>query len=233
MIAITSISPSHLNGDHQRNCIQSWINAGYEVHSLNHPDEIKEMKSFYPKVKFFPTHRTHKVMLGKHYVLISAMIDHAKDQEDDYFLLINSDIEIYETSATTDKLKRLSQDGVIVIHRHDYEEDPQYNKRYLQGMDGFFLNRKWLDTYPQSLMCMGQCFWDYWVPYIAITKGIKTFILSDPYLYHKEHNVQYSPAEWARFAEIMMCETGIKNHSHPGKFSDAIYRVIMTNHTQA
>lgn len=233
MIAITSISPSHRHGDHQRNCIQSWINLGYEVHSLNHPDEIKELKAHYPDVKFIPTHRTHKVMLGKHYVLISAMIDHAKDQEDEHFLLINSDVELYDTATTTEKLKTLSQDGVIVMHRHDYEDDPQYNKRYVQGMDGFFLNKKWLNTYPQSLMCMGQCFWDYWVPYTAITKGVKTFILSDPYLYHKAHNAQYSPADWSRFADIMMCEANIKNHPNPGKFSDAIYRVIMTNHVQA
>lgn len=234
MIAITSISPVHIHGDHQQNCIQSWINAGYEVHSLNHRDEIERIKEFYPQVKFFPTHRTHLKTLGKPYVIISALIDHAKEQKDDHYLLINSDIEIYDKdSVTTNNLKRWSEDGIIVIHRQDYDQDINYFRQYVDGIDGFFLNKKWLDVYPQTLLCMGQCFWDYWMPWIPIRQNVKVFTPSAPYLFHKMHNAQYSPDNWKKFGKIMMTETGMdKNFINKtvGQFSDAIKREWSSNY---
>lgn len=230
MIAITSISPAHVNQAHQKNCVQTWINAGYKPVSLNHPDEIAVLQPQFPGVEFVPTHRTHKVLLKKHYVLISAMIDYAKERGEDYNLLINSDIEIYDMGSTTDKLKTMSEEGVIVMHRNDYKEDPNKFNEYSAGLDGFFINKKWLDIYPQSRLCMGQCFWDYWMPFTSLRSNVKTFLLHDAYLFHKEHPVQYSVENWQKFGEIMMHETDMsKRFNHVGKFSDAIYKEINSN----
>lgn len=234
MIAITSIPPVHKNGDHIQNCIATWFNQGYEVHSLNHKEEIEILAPLYPKVKFFPTQRTHKAILGKHYVLISALIDHAKDQDSEHFLFINADVEIYDPYKIQDKLKEWSNDAVIVMHREDYLDDVNMSSRYALGLDGFFINKKFLDIYPQSLMCMGQCFWDYWIPFKAKRSGVKVYSPTQSYLFHKEHTAQYNDANWRTFGEIFMHENGLEKNfkgKGVGAMSFAVHREIITNYT--
>jgi hypothetical protein len=77
MIAITSIAPGHKNYDSQLMAIESWITAGYEVVSLNAPEEISQLEAF-KNVKFIPTVRHNKKIFGKPYVIVSAIIDYLK-----------------------------------------------------------------------------------------------------------------------------------------------------------
>lgn len=230
MIAITSIPPVHKNGDHIQNCIATWFNQGYEVHSLNHKEEIEILSPLYPKVKFIATQRTHKAILGKHYVLISALIDHAKDQDSEHFLFINADVEIYDPHKIQDKIINLSKEGIVYVHRQDYTEDVNINKKYMLGMDGFFINKKYLDLYPQTRMCMGQCFWDFWVPFHACRSGIKIYSPKAEYLYHLEHSIQYSEDLWQKFGQIMMHEVELSNkYNRVNVFASAVYNEIIKN----
>jgi hypothetical protein len=228
MIAITSIAPGHKNFDVQLTAIESWIKAGYEVVSLNAPEEIEQLKEF-KNVKFIPTVRHNKKIFGKPYVIVSAIIDYLKEVKSKHSLIINSDIIINDPTNYTEKLKLLSEDGIIIMNRMDYDNDPSISKVYEDGFDGFFLNEKYLEAFPQTLLCLGQCHWDYWVPYVASISGVKTIRCSEPYIYHKRHNVQYSADNWKRTAEIFRSEIGMLKLREVGQVTRFVYRHIRNN----
>lgn len=234
MICITSISPNHKNFDSQLRAVKSWVDHGYKVVSLNHPDEIKELKAFNKYVKFIPTIRTNEVLFKRPYVLISAIIDYIKELGEEHALVINSDIIIEDRLSFTEEIKRISNDGIIVMNRHDFNDDTDNSKVYELGFDGFFINKKWLNIFPQSILCLGQCHWDFWVPFICILSKVTIFRLNEPYLFHKTHPVQYIPEDWKSTSEIFRAETGrldkrMYQLRSPEQVADYVYKQIKVN----
>jgi hypothetical protein len=201
VLAITSIAPGHKNFDNQLKAVESWSKAGYEVVSMNSEEEIEKLKDF-TGVKFVSTHRHNKVMFGKPYVTVSAIIDYLKEVKSEHSLIINSDIIISDVNNITESLKAISEEGIIVMNRGDFEGDMSKAKTYDKGFDGFFIHGKYLDVFPQTILCLGQCHWDFWLPYIASMGGVKLVKLREPYIFHAMHNVQYSKDDWMRTAEI-------------------------------
>jgi hypothetical protein len=225
MIAITSISPSHKNFDIQQRAINSWITAGYEVVSLNSHEEIEQLKGF-TGVKFIPTVRHNKKIFGKPYVIVSAIIDYLIEVKSEHSLIVNSDIIILDTDNTTEKLKQRSENEIIIMHRRDFEGDISKSQVYTLGFDGFFLNYKHLEVFPQTILCLGQCHWDFWLPYIASINGAKISALSETYLFHVTHGTQYTKENWKRTAEIFRAEIGMLRHTNVGQVTGIAYRHI-------
>ncbi len=227
MIAITSIAPGHKNFDNQQRAIQSWKDAGYKVISLNSEEEIEQLKDF--DVEFIPTKRHNKLIFGKPYVLVSAIIDYLKEIKSEYSLIINSDIIIKDSTGTTSKLKERSENGIIVMNRIDYVDDMAKGNIYDMGFDGFFINGKYLESFPQSILCLGQCHWDYWLPYVASINGVNILRQKEPYIYHKMHDIQYSRIDYKRTGEIFRAELGIFKLSDVGQVNNYVFRHIRTN----
>jgi hypothetical protein len=225
MIAITSIAPGHKNFENQFRAIESWKEAGYEVVSLNSPEEIEQLKDF-KDVKFICTNRHNKKIFGKPYVIVSAIIDYLKEVKSEYSLIINSDIIIDDKYKVTDRLKEKSKEGVVVLNRMDFEGDMSKARMYELGFDGFFINKIHLDVFPQTILCLGQCHWDFWLPYIAATGGVKLIKLREPYIYHAKHPVQYSRDNWMRTAEIFRAETGLIKYKNVSQVTGIAYQTI-------
>jgi hypothetical protein len=225
MILITSISPGHKNFDKQIVAVKSWIKAGYKVVSMNCPEEIKLLKDF-KDVEFVPTHRHNEKIFKRPHVIASALIDYLKDRGEEYNLILNSDIIIHD-NGNTEKIKELSKSGVVIMNRRDFnvsmDED---TKIFDSGFDGFFINYKYLDIFPQTLLCLGQCFWDYWIPYNVIQAGVKLYKFNEPYLFHQKHNTQYSHANWEKTGEIFRAETGQVKFAKVGQLSDHVFKRI-------
>lgn len=225
MITITSIAPGHKNFENQFKAVESWKKAGYEVVSLNAPEEIEQLKEF-KGVKFISTHRHNKQMFGKPYVTISAIIDYLKEAKSKHSLIINSDIIINDADGITEDLKKRSEEGIIVMNRVDFDKVFEDGKIYELGFDGFYINEKHLETFPQSILCLGQCHWDYWLPYTATVKGVKLIRLKEKYIFHKKHNVQYSANDWVRTAEIFRSETGLLKYKNIKQATSIAYQTF-------
>ena len=156
MIACTSISPKHTNNDIQLKAVNSWIELGIKVYSFNNKQECKDLQPLYPNVIFIETHRTLEHHYGKPYVSINAVLDWCKEQKEDYFCLINSDIELKTDKETIGRIKAKMKDNIVLANRVNYDND--YNgKQYLAGIDVFFLHRNYIGIYEQSQFCFGQC----------------------------------------------------------------------------
>lgn len=207
MIAITSISPKHANQNVQQKAVNSWIDLGMKVFSFNHPEEVKKLSKYYNDVTFIETTRTMEDFYGKPYVSISAMMDWAKGRQENNFCFINSDIELENNPKVLKKVeKALWEENVVVSHRHDYTRTKKQSRQYIHGIDVFFLLRQHLNLFPQSLLCMGQCFWDYHVPFTALKKNIDVLSLQNKFAFHKKHPVQYTPKFWEKTGRQFMVE---------------------------
>ncbi len=229
MIAITSIAPGHKNFDSQFKAIESWIKAGYEVVSLNSEEEIEILKEF-KGVKFVKTLRHNKHMFGKPYVIISAIIDYLKEVKSEHSLIINSDIIINDVNNITESLKAQSEEGIIVMNRGDFKDDMNVSKTYDKGFDGFYINGKYLDVFPQTVLCLGQCHWDFWLPYIASMGGVKLIKLKEAYIFHAVHNIQYSVEDWKVTAEIFRTtEKFLMRYRNIGQSTAHAYHHIVKN----
>jgi len=233
MLAITTISPNHKNFDVQKQAIDSWIKAGYKVVSLNASEEIETLIAF-ENVEFIETKRTNEVLFKKPYVIVSALIDYFKTTDFETCILINSDIIINSTDQQTEELMKNAEKGVVIINRHDYTENIEHSRLYKVGFDGFVINKKWVNSFPQSILCLGQCFWDYWVPYVCVLQKIPIYRHKGKYLFHKAHEMQYSFDNWKTTADIFKSELSIlepklNSFTRPDKMSDYVFNRI-NNH---
>lgn len=210
MIAITSLSPGHVNAERQKIAIKSWIRLGMKVYSFNHPEEISKIKSFYPAVHFVSTERTMEKTYGKPYVSISAILDWANDKPDEEFCLINSDIELDSDVRVLNRIKNYMDKNVVVCNRWDWDKTKKKSTQYIYGIDAFFLKGKHMKIFGPSLFCMGQCFWDYHVPYTALKNNIPVIAVQNKFAFHKTHNVQYSEDNWRKTGKQFIVEHDLK-----------------------
>jgi hypothetical protein len=228
MIAITSISPTHINADIQQKAIQSWIDLGMTVYSLNNAHECGLLKDKYPNVEFIETHRTMHQHYGKPLVSISAALDFCKDIKQYHFCLINSDIELRTDKATIDRIKKKMETAIVLCNRVDYDND-YFGNKYLLGIDVFFIHRNFLYIYPQSIHCFGMTFWDYEIPYTAAQSGIEVLFLQQNIAYHKKHAFQYSADHWRKSGRYFIWQHGLDQfnpRTEIGQMSTHVYNFI-------
>lgn len=224
MIFCTSISPKHSNEGIQLQAVNSWLEHG-EVYSFNHPSEIPQLKEVYSNVNFIPTYRTQKEIFGKHYVCINAIFDWAMENKKS-ICLINSDIELRVDKETLQRIEAKMEKSIVMANRVNY--DSGYNgHQYQAGIDAFFINYKHLTIYPQTSFCLGQCHFDYFIPYWAIGMGIETFFVKQDIIYHKNHAAQYSQDNWIRTGHHFMWLTNMYQFTNQiGKMSTFVYNYI-------
>lgn len=214
--AYTSINPSHVNAHNQLMAVESWHKSGIEIYSLNTLEEIQVMKQTYPSwVKFIPSIKTSKHIFGKPCILINEMIEHFyKNQTGDILMLINSDIILNTSIELLDKIKSLSKLCIPISHRNDYTNEFNDGQKYKHGFDVFFINKKYINIFPHSIYSMGQTWWDYWIPYIAMKNKVPVFLIEDEFAFHKEHPIQYDTKNWSKMTEYFKWENNITGSNH-------------------
>ena len=228
MIACTSISPKHANNDIQLVAVNSWLSLGLKVYSFNNKKECQDLAPLYPNVTFIETHRTLEHHYGKPYVSINAVLDWCKEQKEDNFCLINSDIELRTDKETIKRIEYKMVNTVVLANRVNYDNDYR-GSQYLLGIDVFFLHKKFIGIYEQSQFCFGQCFWDYWIPYQASKHSIDVAFIKQNIAYHKNHAAQYSHDHWMKSGQYFIWQNQLYQF-HPiqgvGKMSTFVYNYI-------
>ena len=163
-------------------------------------------------------------------VLSAAMIDWAKEQPSKHYCFINSDIELDHNPLLLSKIRKQLITKMVIAHRHDYEKDKSEGLPYILGIDAFFLHQDHLHIYPTSLLCVGQCFWDYHMPFTAIKNGIEVINLQNRFAFHKKHPVQYSAKNWETTGKMFAIEHGIQSDDI-GRINELTFNFLKL-HTQ-
>ncbi len=222
MIALTSISPKHINGDIQRIAIDSWVKLGFKVYSFNSKKEIEILK--YDNVTFIES-ETHR---DRPLIEISTMLDFAKKCEDPCICLINSDIILNDSENVLPTIIHRLPSEATIVKRRDFTNDINVNRTFELGIDVFFVHKNYIDLIKAKNFFMGFCWWDYSVPYSLIKKGIRVNLLRESFAYHRSHNTQYSNKSWVDFARVFEIEHGIKA-KNPMQLNTRIYSEIMAH----
>lgn len=200
-VAMTSISPKHAVGDAQLQAVKSWQSIGLKVLSFNSPSEIGQLKDRYEGIEFVPAHLTMEGVQKVPYVPIQTFIEYAKKHGIEQVMLINSDIEIRDTRGLIDNYCGRAKDGLIFANREDHNGDAATARRYEHGFDVFIVHSKYYHLLTASMFCMGQTWWDFWVPYKYIMAGIPVSLVKEPLFFHRSHPVQYDGGEWTRMTQ--------------------------------
>lgn len=222
MKIFSSIPPRHANGmAYIQQCVHSWQKWG-EVYSVNHPEEIEQIRDLFPDVKFLPTFQTQRSLTGKPLVTLDAIFNEIRFYHDGKSMFINSDCLIH-----TDNLEKYFQeDRFVYLHRINYDEVLEAGSIYKMGVDAFlFTNIGVLNSIQATHFCVGQCYFDLYYPFAIGMAGMEICTTEDKVIYHKNHPEQYKNEDWYRFGEYTALIIGKKLHK-PAQVSEFLYHFL-------
>jgi hypothetical protein len=223
MIFCTSIAPKHIVENAQLTAINSWSN--YDVYSFNSKEEISALKSIYPTVKFIECETLERVY-GKQYASIDFIFNWFKNSQHDKICLINSDIILHDANEL-ERVSLQSDKGLIFFNRYDMP----MNKRYEHGFDVFIIDKQYSDVMPKNIYSLGNCHFDYHIPFSFVEKNIAIFRTQKKVFEHVAHPQQYNNEKWLKTGRHMqwLCELWkYKNDAHGiGQMSEFIRQRIL------
>jgi len=188
---ITSIAPVRI--DVQQRAVQSWIDQGFEVMSLNVQDEIDRLAADFPGVRFIRAKRDGRKRLGKPYVYVNDMFSALRRSGRRVVGVINSDIILRAGKGLNELLYREAKGSFIYGSRIDIDKpDDEVGRYYHRGFDLFFMDRDVIRDIPDNGFMLGMPWWDYWFPCLMLSKGVEVKHIENPGAYHLWHKPNYS-----------------------------------------
>lgn len=195
IVIATSIAPKNI--DKQLAAIQTWLQAGFEVISLNSAAEIALLRGQFEQVKFIPAPRDAQQKFGKPFVYINDMLTQLSGFDADIVGIVNSDIYFRNGAAIYSLVVEAYRNSVIFSSRVDIDSlDSDQGSVYRYGFDAFFFDRKLVQCFPESEYCLGVPWWDYWVPWTGLKQGIPLKHIRGLELCHLTHKMNYSMEIW-------------------------------------
>lgn len=190
MFALTSLS--NKRHEHQQKCINTWVKEGFKpIAFIN-----GELDYQYENIEVIHTDNVRS--FGNNFVALDNFFDFIR-QSNENCVIINSDIEIIDFP---EYIEKEMDKGIIVSNRFNYDEDIKLNKKWEQGFDAFFISPKFVDIFQESDFVLGQCHYDYWIPYKAIKNRIPLMITKDKFMFHEfhGHSKAYKQGFWKQTA---------------------------------
>ncbi|MEA2080520.1 MAG: glycosyltransferase family 2 protein, partial [Pseudomonadota bacterium] len=203
----TSIAPKELAK--QKRAIQSWLDLGFEVISLNIQKELELLQPQFPGVKFVRARRNGSKLAGKPYVFVDDVLAALKETAHQVVGIVNADVELRAKPQIIDYLNQEAPVSFICASRIDVEQaEDSEGKLYHRGFDLFFFNQNIVDRLPKTNFMLGVPWWDYWFPYAVIEQGIPVKRIETPFGYHIRHEVNYNSGHMIRFGEEFVSYCG-------------------------
>lgn len=189
--------------EHQQRCIRGWQDLGLKVISLQLKGEADKLRSNFPGVEFIEVERRHhkypRTMITDHDAISTSL---GKPT-----ILCNADIEILYTQKDFIKHWIEVPDKTLQIGiRWNYDEGYSNIMQEPWGMDAFRLLPQ--ETLPELGFSLGNCVWDYWVPYHYLHQGYQIRTDFDPGMFHLRH-----PSSWTKQDHIENMKTVCEHYS--------------------
>lgn len=201
----TSIAPGKI--ELQQAAIASWQKLGFNVLSVNTKPEIDQLKGAFPLVLFIEAKREASSIAGKPYIYIDDILQALMDSGSDVCGIVNSDIHILTDDNFIDFIADAARDAFVFGGRIDVGslQDLQ-GEEYYGGFDIFFFGRSVIGLYPQSDMCLGVPWWDYWAPLVMMLKGVTVKQLISPVAFHLQHDTNWNMKIYYEFGRKMVAD---------------------------
>ena len=195
VVIVTSIAPGKT--EIQQAAIKSWLDLGFSVVSLNNLAEINQLQPIYKNVVFYPVKRDAKAEVGRALVYLDDIFLYLKERGTKISGIVNSDIRLKAGDNFCSFINKQAENTAIICSRLDVDgEEDTSGEFYLKGFDAFFFDKKFVEIFPSSKLCLGLPWWDLWLPGIAIKKGWNLKYLTTPVAYHVKHEMNYDNDLW-------------------------------------
>ena len=230
IIIATSIPPNlsrrnagrAMDADYQKLCLRSWLECGFRVLSVNHPDEIPALARSYPEVSFVAIDRDARAVSGRPTPYIADLLRALLEAPEPIAGIINSDIVFEPTPAWRSHLPRALDSAVIAGQRYDATSllDGTF-RQYYWGFDYFFFQRNAARDLVETAMpfAMGLPWWDYWLPAALSLRGREVVTLERPAVAHLIHKEPQLDDGWRQlamsFAHFIVREAAIRRGPLP------------------
>lgn len=197
VIIATSIAPKNI--ERQQAAIQTWLDLGFSVVSLNTAEEVKQLQPIYQGVSFHTATRHGRQKYHKPYIYIDDILSYLQYHGTKICGIVNSDIYLRADKNFIDFVTEQAHNALFISSRIDissaFHKD---GKLYKFGFDVFFFDRNILAKLPTSEFCLGVPWWDYWMPLVSIQNGLAVKYLANSVAYHIEHDVNYNNDIWRK-----------------------------------
>lgn len=230
MIALTTIGPNRI--EHQQKCVYTWRMWGIHIISFNTQNEIDTLKHFFPEVEFIATDNTLEEIYKRPYICLSVFLNFIKNSNENCFI-INSDIEIHSLPI---EIESTMQKGIIICNRYNYIAGQNFNdsSEHDNGFDAFFISQEHAKLYPENDFAIGQCHYDYWIPFVAIKKQVPVYRLKKRCFLHLNHPTgnQYQDKNWHKTMAHFIDLEGLnflKNERSLWAANDYVFKILQNN----
>jgi hypothetical protein len=184
--------------EYQRQCLESWMDAGARVVSLNAENEIERLNQLEYRATFVPVEVSPFRPGGRALPSIADAIKFAARLQDDVVLITNSDILFRSDKQYLEHVAGLvGREDFLIANRIDIEDvQKKSGSVYADGYDvfAFHPSKAWkLDLRGFNF---GSPWWDYWIPVNALFEGLNLKWLDSQYFHHVKHDQAWDWSEW-------------------------------------
>lgn len=206
MQIVTSIGPNRV--ERQQFCINSWLNIGCSITSVQSRGEAETLQPLYPNVTFVETDLVGDTFNRPRSVRISALLQQAVSNT---ILILNSDIEVRSTEEEFKARWATPEPNTLKLGIR-WDEDPNTKELTLLkwGIDAFLITPRIASLLDDIGMTMGCPAWDYWIP-IHLYENCNHQIVTHkhPELIHENHPKNWSKTEYRIGLKILTKATGL------------------------
>ena len=228
---LTSIAPGGI--ENQQRAMASWRSHGFQVVSLNAADEIELLSPSFQDVVFVKVDRDARQEYGKPFVYFDDFMAYFLQQDAAICGMVNSDIHLISEHPFMPFIEKEAQGCLVFGSRVDVDAlAVLQGEMYHKGFDYFFFDRKLLDLFPQEEFCIGQPWWDFWLPVVPLGVGLPVKRLMTPVAYHVKHAINWNPQVWIQLGKVMGKYFPTPEHINAQNimlFSKAVCKFILEN----
>ena len=187
----------------QLRAVQSWLQAGFHVASVNALADIAALLPYFPQVEFIATPRDGRSQYGRPFIYFDDILAYFRHRPIPLCGIITPDL-----CLSDDRLPSFIKDhgpgSFLFGSRVDVDspasEDGQV---YQAGFDYCFFDRKMLPCYPPQAFCLDLPWWDYWAAIIPLMAKLPVKQITTPTTIHVKHRPWGSQANWLTLGEAL------------------------------
>lgn len=184
----------------QQAAIESWLDLGFDVVSVNIPGEVEHLHTEFPGITFLHVSRSAASGGNDPHVYLSELFNVLTSMPGEICGVVNSDISLLYEPGLYALICNHAEKALVLGSRIDLSPaDSSSAMENSYGFDVFFFHRKILDDFPSGNFCLGMPWWDFWFPLMATACGVPLKRLMTPVAHHVIHEVAWGDAELEKF----------------------------------
>jgi hypothetical protein len=187
-------SKGEVYGDeYQKECINSWRDAGFNIISINPENEIDALVTKGYNIKFVSNGNLEG--RTKFATFFSCIID----SKEPICGLINADCFLMNPcDVAIDRVLGAAGGSIVLLERLNI--DPVTMKsmgKAASGFDAFFFDTRFVTNLDYAdEWTIGEPFWDYWFPFFLHVSGASLKVAESTILVHLNHEVNWNMGDW-------------------------------------